>query len=112
VERGLAMVLLSVRRRKPHRQPPSLSSPNVLDRVIGIQPDRHYLPGEAQADYERVAAGVVAAARPRDAIEELLTRRCYRSNLGNLPILVGKCLCIGHRLGLQRAGDADWSGER
>jgi hypothetical protein len=49
------------------------SSPDVLDRVIGISP-APLLPGEAQTDYDSVATRVVAVARPRDAIEEFFTR--------------------------------------
>ena len=49
------------------------SSPDVLDRVIGISPEP-LLPGEAQADYDSVATRIVAVARPRDAIEEFFTR--------------------------------------
>ena len=44
-----------------------------LDRVISITP-APLLPGEAEADYVGVAARIVAVARPRDAIEEFLTR--------------------------------------
>ena len=46
---------------------------DVLDRVIGIAP-APLLPGEKQADYADVAARVVRAAKPRDAIEEFLVR--------------------------------------
>jgi hypothetical protein len=49
------------------------SSPDALRRVIGISPTP-LLPGEAQTDYDSVAARVAAVARPRDAIEDFLTR--------------------------------------
>jgi hypothetical protein len=46
---------------------------DVVDRVVGIAP-APLLPGEREADYVNVIARVVAVARPRDAIEEFLTR--------------------------------------
>ena len=45
----------------------------AIDRVIAIAP-APLLPGEKQADYADVAARVVKAAQPRDAIEEFLVR--------------------------------------
>jgi hypothetical protein len=45
----------------------------VLDRVIGTAP-APLLPGEAEAEYAGVARRIVAAAQPKDAIEEFLTR--------------------------------------
>ena len=52
-------------------QPTAVS--DVLDRVVGIAPPP-LLPGEGEADYVNLIARVVAVARPRDAIEEFLTR--------------------------------------
>ena len=52
-------------------QPTAVS--NMLDRVVGIAPPP-LLPGEGEADYVNLIARVVAVARPRDAIEEFLTR--------------------------------------
>jgi hypothetical protein len=49
------------------------SNPDALRRLIGISPTP-LLPGEAQTDYDGVATRVAAVARPRDAIEEFLTR--------------------------------------
>jgi hypothetical protein len=49
-----------------------LSGEDSLDRVAGIAP-APLLPGE-QGEYATLAARIVAVARPRDAIEELLTR--------------------------------------
>ncbi len=49
------------------------SGASTLDRVIGSAP-APLLPGEAEADYLRVATRMVAGAQPRDAIEEFLTR--------------------------------------
>jgi hypothetical protein len=46
---------------------------DVLDRVAGIAPVP-LLPGEQEADYATHVARIVAAAKPRDAIEDLLTR--------------------------------------
>jgi hypothetical protein len=46
---------------------------DVVDRVVGIAP-APLLPGEGEADYVSLIARVVAVARPRDAIEEFLTR--------------------------------------
>ncbi len=46
---------------------------DVVDRVVGIAP-APLLPGEREADYVNLIARVVAVARPRDAIEEFLTR--------------------------------------
>ena len=46
---------------------------DALERVIGIAPSP-LLPGETEADYRDVAQRIVAAARPKDAIEEFLTR--------------------------------------
>jgi hypothetical protein len=49
------------------------SNADILDRVVGIAPP-FLLPGEGEADYANLIARVVAVARPRDAIEEFLTR--------------------------------------
>ena len=46
---------------------------DVLDRVAGIAP-APLLPGEQEADYAEFHCAIVAAAQPRDAIEDLLTR--------------------------------------
>ena len=46
---------------------------SAINRVIAIAP-APLLPGEKQADYADVAAGIVRAAQPRDAIEEFLVR--------------------------------------
>ena len=45
----------------------------IINRVVAIAP-APLLPGENQADYVDVAARVVKAAKPRDAIEEFLVR--------------------------------------
>ncbi len=49
------------------------SNADILDRVVGIAAPP-LLPGEGEADYVNLIARVVAVARPRDAIEEFLTR--------------------------------------
>jgi hypothetical protein len=60
-------------------KPPSLASAvgssatNVLDRAIAVAA-APLLPGEKEADYAQVAARIVDALRPRDAIEEFLIR--------------------------------------
>ncbi len=46
---------------------------DVLDRVIAIAP-APLLPGEKEADYANLVERVVCAAKPKDMIEELLTR--------------------------------------
>jgi hypothetical protein len=46
---------------------------HVQDRVAGIAPSP-LLPGEQEAEYATHVARIVAAAQPRDAIEDLLTR--------------------------------------
>src|ERR1700722_20312922 len=46
---------------------------DVLDRVAGIAP-APLLPGEQEAEYATHVARIVAAAQPRDAIEDLLSR--------------------------------------
>src|SRR5271165_2456559 len=51
----------------------SSTGADVLERVIGIAPSP-LLPGETEADYRDIAQRIVAAARPKDAIEEFLTR--------------------------------------
>jgi hypothetical protein len=51
--------------------PPAVS--DVLDRVARIAP-APLLPGEQEAEYATLIARIVAVARPRDAIEDLLTR--------------------------------------
>jgi hypothetical protein len=50
-----------------------LSGEDSLDRVAAIAPVP-LLPGEQEAEYATLAARIVAAAEPRDAIEDLLTR--------------------------------------
>jgi hypothetical protein len=45
----------------------------TVNRVIAVAP-APLLPGEKQADYANVVAGIVKAAQPRDAIEEFLVR--------------------------------------
>jgi hypothetical protein len=67
------IVVMSKRKAAPSSSVALPSSPDVLDRVIGIGP-APLLPGEAQTDYDSVATRVVAVARPRDAIEEFFTR--------------------------------------
>ena len=78
-------------------QPTGVS--DVVDRVVGIAP-APLLPGEREADYVNVIARVVAVARPRDAIEEFLTRdvidltwdifRLRRMKVGLLRASAGK----------------------
>jgi hypothetical protein len=46
---------------------------DVLERVLGVAAPP-LLPGENEGQYASLAARIVAGARPRDAIEELLTR--------------------------------------
>jgi hypothetical protein len=46
---------------------------DVLDRVVGIAPSP-LLPSEQEADYATHVARIVAAAKPREASEDLLTR--------------------------------------
>ena len=72
---------------------------DVVDRVVGIAP-APLLPGEREADYVNVIARVVTVARPRDAIEEFLTRdaidltweilRLRRMKVGLLRASMGK----------------------
>ena len=52
---------------------PRLTGEDVVVRVIGPTPDPLLL-GEAQADYFRAAANIVAVIQPKDAIEDFLTR--------------------------------------
>jgi hypothetical protein len=49
------------------------SDGEVLDRVFAIS-SAPLLPGEKEADYAKLGARVVSAAKPRDTIEELLIR--------------------------------------
>ena len=58
-----------------HRVRPvaGITAPLVLTNLAGIAP-APLLPGEAEVDYIGVAARIVAAAQPTDAIEEFLTR--------------------------------------
>jgi hypothetical protein len=51
----------------------TLSGSDILDRVVGIAPAPLF-PGETQTDYLKVATRIVAVAKPKDAIEEFLTR--------------------------------------
>jgi hypothetical protein len=46
---------------------------DVLERVLGVAAPP-LTPGENEGQYASLAAGIVAGARPREAIEELLTR--------------------------------------
>ena len=65
----------------PNRKPPPRSLPaptsssavDALDRVIAIAP-APLLPGEREADYVAIARRIIAASRPKDAIEEILIR--------------------------------------
>ena len=45
----------------------------VVNRVVSIAP-APLLPGEQEADYAELALAIVKAARPKDAIEDILTR--------------------------------------
>ena len=67
--------MTSVKSSKSTKVPsvPRVTGEDVLDRVIASTP-APLLPGEAEADYVGVAARIVAAARPTDAIEEFLAR--------------------------------------
>jgi hypothetical protein len=67
--------MTSVKSSKSTKVPsvPRVTGEDVLDRVIASTP-APLLPGEAEADYVGVAARIVAAARPIDAIEEFLAR--------------------------------------
>lgn len=62
---------------KSSRAAPALiapaAEPDVLDRVIAIAP-ASLLPGEKEADYATIAARIVSASGPGDAIEEFLIR--------------------------------------
>ena len=46
---------------------------DVLERILGVAAPP-LVPGENEGQYASLAARIVAGARPRDAIEELLTR--------------------------------------
>jgi hypothetical protein len=46
---------------------------DALDRVTGVAP-APLLPGEQEAEYATHVARIVALAKPRDAVEDLLTR--------------------------------------
>jgi hypothetical protein len=54
---------------------------SAISRVVGIVP-APLLPGEKETDYAEVALRIIKAATPRDAIEDLLTRRRHRLILG------------------------------
>jgi hypothetical protein len=58
----------------PPKLSPAPAQPlsDVLERVLGVAPP--LVPGENEGQYASLAARIVAGARPRDAIEELLTR--------------------------------------
>jgi hypothetical protein len=72
---------------------------DVVARVVGIAP-APLLPGEREADYVNLIARVVTVARPRDAIEEFLTRdvidltweilRLRRMKVGLLRASIGR----------------------
>jgi hypothetical protein len=76
----------------------------AMKRVVAIAP-QPLLPGEKEADYAEVALRIVKAARPRDAIEEVLVRdvvdltwevfRLRRAKVGILRASMG--------VGVQRA---------
>ena len=72
--RLICTVIVAVKMKMTHSLSVAPSSnADILDRVVGIAPPP-LLPGEGQADYVNLIARVVAVARPRDAIEEFLTR--------------------------------------
>jgi hypothetical protein len=96
---------------------------DVLDRVAGIAL-APLLPGEQEAEYATHVARIVAAAQPRDAIEDLLTRdvidlswevhRLRRSKAGLLRGATSSRICqVMCRLGYEDeyAGElaANWA---
>jgi hypothetical protein len=52
---------------------PALSLSDIVERILGVAAPP-LMPGENEAQYTSLAARIVAGARPRDAIEELLAR--------------------------------------
>src|SRR3984957_4021160 len=99
---------------------------DILDRVAGIAP-APLLPGEQEAEYATHVARIVAAAQPRDGIEDLLTRdvidlswdvlRLRRLKAGLLRGAISSSICqVMCRLGYEdehasrRA--ANWAAER
>jgi hypothetical protein len=52
---------------------PALSLSDIVERILGVAAPP-LMPGENEAQYASLAARIVAGARPRDAIEELLAR--------------------------------------
>jgi hypothetical protein len=101
---------------------PSAGS-DVLDRVVGIAP-APLLPGEQEAEYATHVARIVALAKPRDAIEDLLTRdviylswevlRLRRLKAGLLRVAIGSGIsAVMYRLGYEEesAGElaANWA---
>jgi hypothetical protein len=97
---------------------------DILDRVAGIAP-APLLPGEQEAEYDTHVARIIAAAQPRDAIEDLLTRdvidlswevlRLRRLKAGLLRVAIGSGIsAVMYRLGYEEesAGKlaANWAG--
>jgi hypothetical protein len=96
---------------------------DVLDRVVGIAP-APLLPGEQEAEYAAHVARIVAVAKPRDAIEEILTRdvidltweilRLRRMKVGLLRASVGSGIervmrSLGYDLISAREIAANWA---
>src|SRR5271166_1739941 len=81
------------------------SGADLLERIAGTTPAT-LLPGEREADYANLVARIVAAAQPRDAIEEFLTsdvialtweiRRLRRLKAGILRASIGTRHKHGH----------------
>jgi hypothetical protein len=99
---------------------------DVLDRVAGIAP-APLLPGEQEAEYATHVARIVAAAQPRDAIEDLLSRdvidlswevlRLRRLKAGLLRAAVSNSIYrVMRRLGYEDLDawklTANWAAER
>ena len=55
------------------RAPVPLSKDDVIGRVLAVAP-LPLLPGEKEDDYANLASRVVRAVKPKDSIEEFLTR--------------------------------------
>ena len=99
---------------------------DILDRVAGIAP-APLLPGEQEAEYAAHVARIVAAAQPRDGIEDLLTRdvidlswdvlRLRRLKAGLLRGAISSSICqVMCRLGYEDEHAwklaANWAAER
>ena len=75
------IVVMSKRKAAPSSSVALPSSPDVLDRVIGIAP-APLLPGEAQADYDSVATRSRRCRAAEGRYRRVFYARCHRSQLG------------------------------